>query len=130
MIRFLQRIAHLVLHHPRWFFWPQIALAVLCVVYTVARLQFSTSRNDLVSGKLHYHHIFLEFRKEFDAQDDIVAIVESEDQEKNRQFVERLGARVAAETNLFTDVFFRGDLPMLGPKADRKSTRLNSSHRL
>ncbi len=115
--RLLQRLAHLVLHHPRWFVWPQILLAVLCVFYTASELEFSTSRNDLVDSDLHYHRIFLEFRKEFDAQEDIVAVVESEAPEKNRQFVERLGARVEAETNLFTDVFFRGDLPMLGHKA-------------
>ena len=116
-VRFLLGIAHGVLHHPRWIFWPQVVLAVLCVFYTVARLQFSTSRNDLVSEKLHYHHIFLEFRKEFAAEDDIVVLVESESPEKNRQFIERLGARVEAEPKLFTDVFYRGDLAMLGPKA-------------
>src|SRR5947208_1977735 len=37
--------------------------------------------------------------------------------EKNRQFVERLGARLAAETNLFTDVIFNNDVTMLGNKA-------------
>lgn len=116
-VRILERVAHVVLCHPRWFFWPQVALAVLCVLYTIAGLEFSTSRNDLVSDKLHYHHIFLEFRKEFSAQDDIVVLVESENPEKNRQFIERLGARVEANPTLFTDVFFRGDLPMLGPKA-------------
>jgi len=116
-VRILQWVAHQVLHHPRWFFWPQVGLAILCVVYTVSRLQFSTSRNDLVSDKLHYHHIFLEFRKEFSAEDDIVVLVESENSEKNRQFIERLGARVSAEPKLFTDIFYRGDLPMLGPKA-------------
>lgn len=117
IVRVLQRIAHLVLHRPRWFVWPQVALALLCVGYTVARLQFSTSRNDLVSDRLHYHRIFLDLRQEFPAGDDIVALVESESPEKNRQFIERLGARLDAETNLFTDVFFRGDLAMLGPKA-------------
>src|SRR5262249_21367789 len=37
--------------------------------------------------------------------------------EKNRQFVERIGARLEAQTNLFSDVFYKGDLKMLGPKA-------------
>jgi hopanoid biosynthesis associated RND transporter like protein HpnN len=46
-----------------------------------------------------------------------VAVVESDDAEKNRQFVERLGAKLEAETNLFTDVFYKGDLKMMGPKA-------------
>lgn len=90
---------------------------VVCVFYTVEHLQFSTSRNDLVGADKKYHHNFLEFRREFGAQDDLVAVVESEDQEKNRQFVERLGARLDAETNLFTDVFYKGDLKLLGPKA-------------
>jgi hopanoid biosynthesis associated RND transporter like protein HpnN len=116
-VRLLQRLAHAVFHHPRWFVWPQIALAIACVVFTARNLEFSTSRNDLVSDQLHYHRIFLELRKEFSSEDDIVAIVESESPEKNRQFIERLGARAAAETNLFTDVFFRSDLAMLGPKA-------------
>ncbi|MGE3312182.1 MAG: MMPL family transporter, partial [Limisphaerales bacterium] len=118
-VRLLQRLALSVLRHPRWYFWPQVALALVCVAYTVLRLEFSTSRNDLVSDKLHYHHIFLEFRKEFAAEDDIVVLVESENPEKNRQFIERLGARLESEKapRLFTDVFYRGDLPMLGPKA-------------
>jgi len=117
LVRFLRKVAHLVLHHPRWFIWPQLALAGLCVFYTVTRLQFSTSRNDLVSDKLKYHRIFLEFRKEFSAEDDVVVLVESENSEKNRQFIERLGARVSGESGLFTDLFYRGDLAMLGPKA-------------
>ncbi|MBX3747870.1 MAG: MMPL family transporter [Verrucomicrobiae bacterium] len=116
-VRTLQRVAHLVLHHPSWFLWPQVALAALCVFYTVHNLEFSTSRSDLVSEELRYHRIYLEFKREFAVEDDIVALVESETPEKNRQFIERLGARVEAEPGLFTDVFFRGDLPMLGPKA-------------
>lgn len=116
-LRIVQWVAFQVLHHPRWFLWPQVLLAGLCVFYTVTQLNFSTSRNDLVSGNLRYHRIFLEYRREFTAQEDIVAVVESETPEKNRQFIERLGAKVENETNLFTDVFYRGDLPMLGPKA-------------
>ena len=46
-----------------------------------------------------------------------MVVVESDNHEKNRQFVERLGARLMAETNLFTDVFYKGDLKMLGSKA-------------
>ena len=46
-----------------------------------------------------------------------MVVVESEHAEKNRQFVERLGAKLEAETNLFHDVFYKGDLKMLGAKA-------------
>ena len=38
--------------------------------------------------------------------------------ERNRlQFVERLAAKVEPYTNIFTDVFYKGDLNMLGKKA-------------
>ena len=47
----------------------------------------------------------------------MLVVVESENVEKNRQFVERLGARLEAETNLFKDVFYKGDLAMMGSKA-------------
>ena len=60
---------------------------------------------------------FPRVQEEFPLQDDLVVVVESEDPEKNRQFVERLGARLEQETNLFTDVFYKGDLKMLGQKA-------------
>ena len=46
-----------------------------------------------------------------------MVVIESETIEKNRQFAERIGAKLEAETNLFTDVFYKGDLPMMGAKA-------------
>ena len=89
-------------------------------------MEFNTSRNNLVGSNKKYHQNFLEFKKEFPTQDDLVVVVESEDTEKNRQFVERWarepklqGDRVKGpmETNLFRDVFYKGDLKMLGRKA-------------
>ncbi|MFM7100084.1 MAG: MMPL family transporter, partial [Verrucomicrobiota bacterium] len=71
----------------------------------------------------HYHRIFLDFRREFAGQDDIVVLVESEDAEKNRQFIERLGARLEAESvrvnpaHVFGDIFYKGDLRAMGNKA-------------
>ncbi len=103
--------------HPRAFFYPQVLLFVVCLFYTFHGLKFSTSRNDLVGSDKKYHQNFLEFKQEFPGQDDLVVIVESDRQDKNRQFVERLGARLEAETNLFTDVFYKGDLKLMGNKA-------------
>lgn len=115
--RLLTKLAHAVYAYPRLFFYPQVVLLVLCIFYTVDQLKFSTDRNDLVAGNKKYHQNFLRFKKEFSAQDELVAVVESEDLEKNRQFVERLGAKLDNATNLFTDVFYKGDLKMMGHKA-------------
>ncbi|MBU6402798.1 MAG: MMPL family transporter, partial [Verrucomicrobia bacterium] len=115
--RLLRRLADFVYCYPRLVFYPQVILFVLCIFYTIEHLQFDTSRNDLVGARKKYHQNFLRFRDEFPGQDDLVAVVESEDLEKNRQFVERLGARLEAETNVFTDVLFNNDLKLLGRKA-------------
>jgi hopanoid biosynthesis associated RND transporter like protein HpnN len=115
--RVLLRLAKAVYAHPGAFIYPQVVLLGLCIVYTVRHLQFDGSRDNLVGANKRYHQNFLRYRAEFTGEDDLVTVVESEDKEKNRQFVERLGKRLEAETNLFTDVFFKGDLNLLGRKA-------------
>ena len=117
MARVLGLLASAIFRRRRWFLFPQLILFVLCVLYTACYLKFDTSRDNLVGSNKKYHQTFLNFKKEFPTQDDLVVVVESEDPEKNRQFVERLGARLEAETNLFRDVFYKGDLKMLGSKA-------------
>ena len=46
-----------------------------------------------------------------------MVVVQGGRRERNRQFIERLAARVLPETNLFTSLFYKGDLAALGPKA-------------
>src|SRR5437016_723582 len=123
--RLLKRLAESVIVHRGWFVYPQVLLFALSILYTVygfpwlglKHLEFDTSRNNLVGANKKYHQNFLRFKKEFPTQDDLVVVVESENAEKNRQFVERLGLKLEAETNFFHDVFFKGDLKMLGSKA-------------
>ncbi len=135
--RFLRWLSGCIYHHPRVFYYPQILLFILCILYTVgparivslvrgtkapetgflAGIQFDLNRDNLVGSEKKYHQNFLRFKKEFPTQDDLVVVIESDSTEKNRQFVERLGAKLENETNLFTDVFYKGDLKMLGRKA-------------
>jgi uncharacterized protein len=130
--RLLARLARTIIQHRSWFFWPQVVLFVLCILYTVFFLKFDTTRASLVGANKRYHQLFQQFKKEFPTQDDLVVVVESENAEKNRQFVERLGAKLEAarihipvspgstetvETNLFARIFYKGDLKMLGAKA-------------
>jgi hypothetical protein len=129
--RALLWLSDAVFHHRAWFGWPHLVLTALSIWYTVAHLEFRTKRSDLVGGEKEYHRIYLDFREEFPVEDDLVVVVESEQMEKNRQFVERLGAKLEAartrmsisstretvETNLFAHVFYKGDLKMMGRKA-------------
>ncbi len=115
--RCLGALARAICRRPRWFFYPQVVLFIACVLYTVGFLKFDTNRSSLVGANKKYHQNFMRFREEFPKQDDLVVVAESDAPEKNRQFVERLGARLEAETNLFQDVFYKGDLKMMGGKA-------------
>jgi len=125
MARLLGRLAVAVMRYPHWFFWPQIGLFVLCVVYTVFFLKADMNRDNLVGPNQKYHQNYLAFQKEFPQPDDIVVVVESDDIEKNRQFVERVAARMQAETNLFRDVFFQQNLAMMGKKALQFASETN-----
>ena len=88
----------------------------LCIFYTVKYLQFDTSRSNLVGANKNYHQNFLQFKKEFPTQDDLVVVVESENAEKNRQFVERLGAKLEAETESVPRRLLQGRPEDAGPQ--------------
>ena len=115
--RLLRLLSRALCKYPKWFIYPQILLFGLCVYYTVHGLTLDMSRDNLVGAKKRYHQNFLKFRKEFPGEEEIVVVVESENMDRNRQFIERLEARLNKETNTFTDIFVKGDIPSLGPKA-------------
>jgi len=117
--RVLRWLSNAVYRYPRLFFYPQLLLFIASIIITAVKpqIQFDISRDNLVGSEKQYHKNFLRYKKEFLAQDELVAVVESEDMEKNRQFVERLGDRLVQETNVFTDVLYNNDVTMLGRKA-------------
>ena len=132
LARCLGRLARAIASYPRLFILPQVGLFIGSIIVTVMCLQFDTDRDNLVGSNKKYHQNFLQFKREFPQQDELVVVVESENIEKNRQFVERLGARLESakitipvapdstqmiETNLFADVFYKGDMAMMGTKA-------------
>jgi uncharacterized protein len=117
LARQLAWVAAVVCRHPRWVFWPQVALCLACVLYTVFFLKADMNRDNLVGPNQKYHQNYLALQKEFPQPDDLVVVVESDDIERNRQFVERIAAKMQAETNLFRDVFFQQSLGMMGAKA-------------
>jgi hypothetical protein len=116
LARVLGGLARSIVHRPQWFIWPQVLLFVLCVVYTLCYLRADMDRDNLVGPNQKYHENYLALQKEFPQPDYLVVVVESDDIEKNRQFVERLAAKMQAQTNLLQDVFFQQDLSVVGKK--------------
>jgi hopanoid biosynthesis associated RND transporter like protein HpnN len=115
--RMLAALAAAVIRYRPLFVYPQLALFGLCIIYTWFNLKLDFNRDNLVGANKKYHRNFQNFKKEFPTQDDLVVVIQSENTEKNRQFAERLGAKLEAETNTFKDVFYKGDPKMLGSKA-------------
>jgi hopanoid biosynthesis associated RND transporter like protein HpnN len=115
--RFLGGLAAAVIRYRPLFVYPQLVLFGLCIVYTWFNLKLDFNRDNLVGANKRYHRNFQNFKKEFPTQDDLVVVVQSENTEKNRQFVERLGVKLEAESKTFRDVLYKGDPKMLGAKA-------------
>ena len=114
--RLLHRLAGSICRHRGWFIYPQLILFALCLMFASWRLEFQADPNDLVSTGEDYLRHWRELKEEFQVQEDLVVLVESEDLEKNRQFVERLGGRLESETNLFKNVFYKADFRAMGSK--------------
>lgn len=115
--RLLAKLADAIFYHPWLFIAPQIFLAALSVWCAVSWLRFDANRNNLVDDQREDRRLYLEYMEEFEAQDEIIVVIESENPEKNRQFAERLGRRLEKEKELFRTVFYKGDLRTMGPKA-------------
>src|SRR6185437_3190567 len=109
--------ARMVFRHKKFIVYSQALLFLLSIFITVKFLSYDTNRDNLVGSNEKYQHSFLAYKREFPQQDELAVVVESENIEKNRQFVERLGAKVLAQPTYFTNVIFNNDLKMLGRKA-------------
>jgi hopanoid biosynthesis associated RND transporter like protein HpnN len=109
-------LARLVFRHKKLIIYSQVVLFIVSVLVTYKFLKFDTNRDNLVGQNEKYQHAFLDYKREFPSQDDLAVVVESDDIERNRQFIERLGAKVLAEPTYFTNVIFNNDMKMLGRK--------------
>ncbi len=112
----LRRFTDTILDRPWRFVIPQLLVSVVCLVYIVKYLGVSTSRSDLVSENIKYQRDYLQFKREFQLPDSMIAMAESESPEKNRLFIERLASRVQNEPELFANTFYKGDLNQMGRK--------------
>jgi hypothetical protein len=118
LARLLGKLTAAVIRYRRWFIYPPVALFVVCVLYTIGYLKTDTNRDNLVGPHHKTQENYFRLQKEFPQQgNDLEVVVESGDIEKNRQFVERIAAKMRAETNLFADVFYQQNLSVMGAKA-------------
>ena len=121
--RFLNGLAGFICRWPWLFVLGGVVLAALSGIYTARRLEFKTSRNDLIGRDSEYWRLYSEYAKEFRAEEDYVVVVESDRPERNKVAVDALVHALlspenisqpddspAAQQFVAADLFYRVDL--------------------
>lgn len=115
--KLLAWVADTVFKYPKTILFVHFILFLVCGTLAILFLKVDFDRDNLVGPNKKYHQLYLQYKKEFPVTDDVVVLIESDDREKNRQFVERLAREILAESDLFTNTFYKGDPVMMGKKA-------------
>ena len=93
-----------------------VALAGVALALTCTRLGYRTSRVDLINPKSDYNRLWLEYVKEFGAEDDAVIVVEGKGRDEVVPVLEDLSIALAREDRLFHAVLHEVDLSKIRSK--------------
>jgi uncharacterized protein len=105
------RLFTFVAKRPRLILALALIFSVLSVIYTKKNMEFLTGRDDLMPKNSPFQMDYQAYRREFGDQEEIVAVIESNDAEKSTRAADVLYQRLNRETALFRDVFYPGGLP-------------------
>jgi hopanoid biosynthesis associated RND transporter like protein HpnN len=105
------RLFAFVAKRPRLILVLALALSAVSVVYTKQNMEFLTGRDDLMPKNAPFQVDYRAYRQEFGDQEEIVAVVESDDAEKSTRAADALYARLNKEKGVFREVFYPGGLP-------------------
>lgn len=112
----LRRMTQQILRFPVVALLLTVGLGCAATWYTVCRLEFKTSRADLIDPEADYQKRWLNYTKAFGSFDEMVVVVEAPSPAMIKQVLDDLGPRVERESHLFTNVFYKFDPRCLLPK--------------
>jgi len=115
--RFFSRIEHFAYTHSFSVIVVCLIVAVLSIWVTAEKLTFKTGRGDLVAKDLPYVKRHEMFRNEFEDFDGMIVVVEGEDPEQKKNFVEALADKFKSHPAVFSDVFYKVDTTYFKDKA-------------
>lgn len=96
---------------PRLILTVSVLLSVISVIYTAKNMRFLTGRDDLMPRNANFQVDYRAYRAEFGDQEEIVAVIESDDAAKSTHAADALYAALSKEQGVFRDVFHPGGLP-------------------
>jgi len=105
------RLFAFIAPRPRLILYLALLLSVISVIYTVRNMEFLTGRDDLMPKSAPFQVDYRAYRAEFGDQEEIVAVIESDDAERATRAADALYARLMQEKGVFREVFYPGGLP-------------------
>jgi hopanoid biosynthesis associated RND transporter like protein HpnN len=115
--RLLVALVAAVCRRPRTVLAVSLLLCAVSAVAAVTRLEYHTSRNDLISPRKDYQQRWSNYLKEFGDDDDIVAVVKGKDRARMKAALEDVAAKVGERPELFDRLFYKVDLRSLRNRA-------------
>jgi len=109
--QFKSRLFAFIAQRPRLILGLALLLSAASVVYTVRNMEFLTGRDDLMPRSAPFQVDYRAYRAEFGDQEEIVAVIESDDAERATRAADALYARLNQEKGVFREVFYPGGLP-------------------
>ncbi len=105
------RLFSLIFRHPRLILALALLFSAISVIYTAEKMTFLTGRDDLMPRNAPFQADYRAYRTEFGDQEEIVAVIESDDATKSTRAADALYAALNKEQGIFRDVFYPGGLP-------------------
>ncbi len=108
--RHTSRLFAFAARHPRLILTTALLLSVCSVIFTQQKMELLTGRDDLMPKNASFQVDYRAYRAEFGDQEEIVAVIESEDAEKSTRAADALYERLNREKGVFREVFYPGGL--------------------
>lgn len=105
------RLFSLVKRFPRTVLGVAFLLSAVSVFYTISSMEFLTGRDDLMPRNASFQVDYRAYRAEFGDQEEIVAVVESDDAVLSSRAADYLYQNLSRESKSFRQLFYPGGLP-------------------
>jgi uncharacterized protein len=109
--QFKSRLFTFIAQRPRLILCLALLLSVFSVLYTIRNMEFLTGRDDLMPKSAPFQVDYRAYRAEFGDQEEIVAVIESNDAERATRAADALYTRLNQGKGAFREVFYPGGLP-------------------
>lgn len=124
------RLFAFISRFPRLILVLALLFSSISVMYTIKNMKFLTGRDDLMPRNAPFQVDYRAYRAEFGDQEEIVAVIESDDAVKSTRAADALYASLCREQGIFREVFYPGGLPffranglLFMPRDDIKNLR-------